>query len=125
VPIALNTRVNSLGPLPRRRERGDGPLLEPPIARVFTVVGKFYGYVRRIFLCFHFGQEFVEQESHIVVTQAVVFVAAIVAIQRNVCIRAFTTPGVTKTPMTIGISFFFVMNEIVEDGGRSSECRPE
>ncbi len=77
---------------------------------------EFYGPPIRRFLGFHFGQEFVEQKTCVVVTEAVVFVAAIETIER--CIGVGGLYHARRNKHADDDRQFFSLNQIVKDSGR-------
>ena len=69
------------------------PLLAPPMAAVVAVVRQLDRPAVRAVFCLDLGQQFFEQEPGVVVAQAVVFVAAVEAVEGLVVAAALTAPG--------------------------------
>ena len=82
MPIALKTRRKASGRSQAAVNAQIAPLLAPPMARSLPSLRKLDRPAVGGRLLLDFGQQFLEQEPGVIVAQAVVFVAAVEAVQR-------------------------------------------
>src|SRR5262249_34963790 len=73
--------AEGVGPLPGRRERADGAAAGAADAAVVAVVRQANRPAIRRGLLFYFGQQLIQQEADVIVTEAVVLEAAVEAVQ--------------------------------------------
>ncbi len=103
------------GPLPGGSKGGDSSTGESADGAVIAVMRKPDGTpVRRLFR-FDLGQKLFQQEARIVITEAIVFIAAIKTVECRIRICG-VDPAVHNKDADSYRHFVFV-NEIVEDGG--------
>ena len=115
MPIALKTRRKASGRSQAAVNAQIAPLLAPPMQRSLPSFDSRIGRPSARRLLLHFGQQLLEQEAGVVVAQAVVFVAAVEAVERLVGGRL--DPAVHDEDAD-GDRHFLLVDQLVEDRRR-------